>query len=304
MKIVEVPGLNVVPPPKGTSAFACQTPENMPKMHMLCAVVGKRGSGKGVAVTNLIEKLQVIDRLIIVSPSIKSNKVLVDRLQKMIVDQSDLYDNVDDESVLDDIVTKVEKERDDLEAYREKLKSYHRVIKHINAQTPLSSLSDYDLLNSFTEGGFQPPKHKWNGKVPCIMVWFDDIIGSRLMTGKGARKLSKLCMYHRHLGQFKEGGAVGCSMVFCVQSYKSAQGGLPKSLRNNITLLVLFATKSGKELEEVAEEASGEIAPELFYSVYDHAIQKQHDFLMIDLHKKPSHPSGFRRNFSEFIVAE
>ena len=53
-------GLDIVPPSK-SSAFACHTPPLMPQMHMLCAVIGKRGSGKGAAVTNLLEKLQVVD---------------------------------------------------------------------------------------------------------------------------------------------------------------------------------------------------------------------------------------------------
>ena len=30
--------------------------------------------------------------------------------------------------------------------------------------------------------------------------------------------------------------------------------------------------------------------------------REKHDFLFVDLHPKPNHPSGFRRNFDEFIV--
>ena len=232
MQHVKYNNLEIVPP-KNSSAFACETPPLMPKMHMLCAVVGKRGSGKSVAVTNLLEKLKVVDRLIIVSPSIQSNKALTDRLKGMIVDQTDLYSDVDDVGVLDDIVRKIEKERDDLEEYNEKMKKYKKLMKAINSQNPLFRLTDDDLLNAYDGSGFEPPTHRWNGEKPCICAWFDDIICSGIMTGKGAKKLAKMCMYHRHLGQLKEGGAIGCSMVFCVQSYKSAQGGLSKALRNN-----------------------------------------------------------------------
>ena len=42
MKSVAVKGLDIVPPSK-SSAFACHTPPLMPQMHMLCAVIGKRG---------------------------------------------------------------------------------------------------------------------------------------------------------------------------------------------------------------------------------------------------------------------
>ena len=66
--------------------------------------------------------------------------------------------------------------------------------------------------------------------------------------------------------------------------------------------MLLFKTKSGKELQEIAEEVSGEIDERTFSQVYGQAMQEPHDFLMIDLHKKENHPSMFRRNFDEFII--
>ena len=303
MKRLVVKGLDVVPP-KNSSAFACETPPMMPKMHMLCAVIGKRGSGKSVAITNLLEKLQVVDRLFIVSPSINSNRALVDRLQNMIVDKTDLYSDVDDITILDDIVKKLEKERDDLELYREKLKRYNRLMAGINSQNPLFHLSDEDLLSAYDGGRFGKPKHRWGGRVPCCCVFYDDVLGSNIMSGRGGKRLAKLCMYHRHLAPFAKGDAVGLSMIFAMQSYKSNAGGLSKTIRNNLTLILLFSTKSRKELAEVAEEASGEVDEQTFYEVYNAAIQKPHDFLMIDLHPKKEHPSAFRRNFSEFLVPQ
>jgi hypothetical protein len=41
-------------------------------------------------------------------------------------------------------------------------------------------------------------------------------------------------------------GAVGCSMLFNVQSFKTNVGGLPKALRNNLTLMILFKTTSAR----------------------------------------------------------
>ena len=55
------------------------------------------------------------------------------------------------------------------------------------------------------------------------MVWFDDVFGSDIMGGRGALKLSQICIKHRHLGPLKEGGAIGASLIFNVQAYKSAQ---------------------------------------------------------------------------------
>ena len=66
----------------------------------------------------------------------------------------------------------------------------------------------------------------------------------------------------------------------------------------------MFSLKDKKQLDEIAQECSGEFSPETFMKVYDKAVQDKHDFLFVDLHFKPNHPSGFRRNFDEFIVPQ
>ena len=68
-----------IKPPSG-SAFGCETPPAMPKLHQACLVVGPRGSGKSTATVNLIERLP-FDRIFVISPSMKSNKELMDRLK-------------------------------------------------------------------------------------------------------------------------------------------------------------------------------------------------------------------------------
>ena len=87
-----------------------------------------------------------------------------------------------------------------------------------------------------------------------------------------------------------------------VQSYKTQVGGLPKTIRGNATLLILFRTKSCRELDDIAEELACEIEKDKFLAVFEHAIQEPHDFLMVDLFPKQNHPSIFRRCFDQFIL--
>ena len=134
MKTVKVPGLDIKIPPG--SAFKIETPMNLPKMHLLAAVVAPRGYGKGVITTNLIEQLKVVDRLILVSPSAASNKALNDRLERILA-KEDMFDNPNDISVLDRIVGIVEKERDDYEEYWEKRRKYELLMKNLDSDTPL-----------------------------------------------------------------------------------------------------------------------------------------------------------------------
>jgi hypothetical protein len=213
----------------------------------------------------------------------------------------DMYSDVNNVGILAEIVAKIESERDDYEDYHRKLKKWHAAQRKVHSSTPLFQLPDEDLL-TFSEG---KPTHRWNGRVPCIVVYFDDIIGSQLMLGKGAREIGRLCLFHRHLGGFtdpKMPGAVGCSMLFNVQSWKTSVGGLPKALRNNLTLMLLFKTTSAKELADIAESVDGEITAETFMALCRVAWQKPHDFLMVDHHPRESHPSGFRRNFDTFLI--
>ena len=176
-------------------------------------------------------------------------------------------------------------------------------MKKLDSDTPLFQIPPEVLMASFDGKGFKPPEHRWNGRRPVIMVWFDDVFGSDIMGGRGARKLSQICIKHRHLGPLKEGGAIGASLIFNVQAYKSAQNSIPKALRGNLTLLLLGKTKSERELLEIAEEFGSEIGVTQFLELYRQATDEPHSFLMIDLHPKPEHPSPFRKNLAEFIVS-
>ena len=294
---VKVNGLEIAVP-KG-SAFAIETPPMMPKAHFLCAVIAPRGYGKGLITTALIEKMKVIDRLIVVSPSASSNKALLDRLKKILKDD-DIYPDVNNIRVIDDIIAKVDGERDDYEDYLAQKRLYEKMKGKIKHKSPLCRLDVSDIMNPIED--LKPPKHKWGGRLPVICIWLDDIFGSQLMLGNGARKVSELCIKHRHLGQLKEGGAVGASLIFNMQAYKSAQGGLPRALRGNLTLLLVGKMKSEKDLESIAEEVAGEVSNETFYRVFAQAIDRPHAFLMIDMHPKKEHPSQFRRGLDTFIV--
>ena len=54
---MKVQGLEIKAPKD--SAFRFQTPTHLPKLHQNCIFVGARGSGKGVAMANLIRMLVI-----------------------------------------------------------------------------------------------------------------------------------------------------------------------------------------------------------------------------------------------------
>ena len=296
MKEVKIKGLEIKVP--SASPFAYETPANLPKAHQNCLVVAPRGQGKTTFLVNLIERMNY-DRLIICSPSIKSNKDILSRLP---IDECDIFEDPDDITVVDSIKEIIEQERDELEKYLEDKKKYKELMKMLNDDQ--FKIPDDLLMNFYVGGSFEPPTHKWNGRKPCIGVIFDDCMGSMLFT-KGIRKLNALTIYHRHLGQLQKGGAIGASLYFLVQSYKAQNGGLSKCIRGNTTSLAIGRTKSEKEREDIAEECGAEISKETFLKIHDQATRdSKFDFLFIDFHKKDNHPSMFRKNLDTFIVPE
>jgi len=265
-------------------------------MHQVCIAVGKRASGKSTAIINLIERMKY-DYCIAVSPTMNSNKELMDRLK---IEHT--FEDVDDPSVIDQIKDIVKKEAEDLERYKEEVKRYNKLMTDLKD----GKYMDDDLLLQFfsDEGNFIKPTHRWNGEKPRIAVIFDDMLGSGIYSRP--RKLNGLSTYSRHVGQLKEGGAIGVSLFFMIQSFKCQTGGLNKVIRNQCTTMLLFKTKDRQEMKDVAESVSGEIGEDVFNKVYDTSIGdgSNYPFLFIDLHKKKEHPSMFRRRLDEFIIPD
>jgi hypothetical protein len=68
--------------------------------------------------------------------------------------------------------------------------------------------------------------------------------------------------------------------------------------------MALWRTKNSQELYLICKEMSGEVSPEKFLEVYDYIMSDEEDrhvFMFIDLHRKPEHPSMFRKNYTEFF---
>jgi hypothetical protein len=260
MKTSKVKGLDIIPPKSESGLY--ETDTFMPKMHQVCIAVGKRASGKSTAIVNLIERLK-FHYCIAVSPTMNSNKELMDRLK---IEHT--FEDVDDPSVIDKIKDIVKKEAEDLERYKDELKRYNKLMKDLKE----GKYMDDDLLLRFfgDEGDFIKPEHRWNGEKPRIAVIFDDMLGSGIYSRP--RKLNGLSTYSRHIGQLKEGGAIGVSLFFMIQSFKCQTGGLNKVIRNQCTSMLLFKTKDKQEMKDVAESVSGEIDEQLFNKVYDTAI--------------------------------
>ena len=128
-------------------------------------------------------------------------------------------------------------------------------------------------------------------------VLIDDCQGSSLFRPNG--RFMKFCIAHRHWGR-----GLGISIFMACQNYTSP-ASCPRAVRGNLTHCMLFRNKDMNTIKQVAAEFGGEIDEETFMKVYEEATRDSpHDFLFIDLAKKDSHPSMFRKNFNTFIIPD
>ena len=296
LSTVNIKGMEIVPPKETSGAY--ETSPDMPKMHVVMVVNSKRGGGKTTCVVNLIEKMGY-DYTIAVSPTMNSNKELMSR-----INIEHVFEDPDDITCIDKIKEIVNEEALDLERYRHELKEYNKLMRSIKDGNRV----DDDLMLKFFEANtygmndFIKPKHRWGGRKPRIAVIFDDMLGSGIYSKP--RKINGLATYSRHLGGLKDGGSIGVSLFFLIQSFKCQTGGLNKVIRNQCTQMIMFRSKDLKEIDDIADSCGGEISKDQFMQVYDYAIGdgSNYPFLFIDLHKKPEQPSMFRRRFDEYII--
>ena len=282
----------------GTKPFAIHTPSEHIQLHSVCVILGKRGSGKSFFASNLMHWLD-FNRICIISPTYESNYAQFRRLG---VAEDDIF-NPDDPHVVQKIIDIVNAERDDLLEYRQKLamlKELKEIIKN-----PWDLSENYHLFSEFIglDGNWIEPEHKWGGRKPKIAVMVDDAQSTAIFRN---RRFLNLVTRSRHIGSMPgDEASIGISMFICCQNYTATGGGLPKVVRGNLTHFAMFRNKNRDELNLVAKEMSGEVSPEKFLEVYDYIMSDEEDkhvFMFVDLHRKPNHPSMFRKSYTSFVV--
>jgi hypothetical protein len=300
MKTVKVKGQEIQVPQ--TSAFAINTGPMLMKAHQNMIVLGKRGSGKSVAITNYLRMLREdkkLDRIFVISPTFQSNRVIMEKLG---IDEEDVFDPATGTEAVEKVIAAIEKERDDYEDYLTSLERYKLLLKDLNSVKFVEMVDPQLMLEFFDTNSnkFTKPEPKYKHKGPPICALFvDDCQSTPLFR---AAKFLNFITRHRHIGPLEGGGALGVSVFIALQNFSSTSGGCPRAVRNNATSVLTFGLKDKKELGQVYESVAGEIEEEKFMKAFEYATSEPHNFLCIDLHPKKEHPSMFRKNFNEFII--
>jgi hypothetical protein len=286
MKLKVLNRYEIETPSTGKHAFAYETPKHEIRLHTLAGFIGTRGGGKTLAIMNKIRHLReqdLCDRLIILSPTYHSNKGLFDLVPHK---EEDVFIEPVRES-LHKIIAAVEAEGEEWNQDLEELRQWKKHVKRREAHK-------HDIFNPLYEADPERPRSKYGHK-PVIHVVMDDLQGTPVFSMSPKSPLANMLLRHRHLGK-----GLGASVWLACQTFKS-QGGLPRAIRQNLTLLALFKTRDEKALAEICQEVASDIEPETFMAAYRFAVEEPHSFLLVDFSPK-TEQHRFRKRFDTLIL--
>jgi len=271
---------------KITQAKPRKVPEGLPRLSFLGSIVGSRNSGKTNAFINLIklyDTTKSFDKIYLFSPTYHNDP------KYQLLDNDDkhykfkVYDTYND-TLMKEVLEEIKYEIEDYKKYEKQIKLYKKFLRVKN----LDSLTAEELFE-LNMNDFEEPTTDYKYGMPTSLIIFDDLVGNKdLYRADSKGLLNSFIILHRHLLT---------SVLFVAQIWANA---VPRQIRNNLSLLMLFRNKNNKMKEEIGVEMSSIIKVEDFIKLWNFATEPDYSFFMIDFDAKdPKY--RFRRNFNELI---
>jgi hypothetical protein len=284
--------LNITVPdlPRNTPPYASRaTPADMPKLHWLGACIGGRNSGKTTSVLKFLKMYigsKSYDRIFWISPTASREDKVRDfqtYSEKHKV-QMDIYDDYSD-VLMQEIIDWIRDQIDEYKDYLQKLEIWKKFVRAHSVDE-----MSYDELIELEKMDFREPTTDYKNGYPSFCIAIDDSAGRRDVFNPSCKGvMSNFAILHRHLS---------CSLIFLMQIVAN---GVPRGIRSNISLWMLFGTKSATLKKAVAEELAFRVDANTLIRAWELATKdKPHDFLMMN-YDHPTLQGMFRKNFDQEI---
>lgn len=211
------------------------TPEGMPKLNFLAVLYGAMGSGKSVALYNIIDMYDATksyDRIIWYSPTMSRDVNGMDYLQRPHNFELIYHDRFDQA----EFIAHLDEMKADIDGYREykrKLQIWNKLIQNDFNVDKMK----FDELLTLEEMNWEKPTTEFKNGFPSFAVIFDDCICERVFSQNIKNPVSKFFTTHRQHS---------CCVFFTSQVH---QQGVPRQIRGVVSLWMLFRCKS-KELQD------------------------------------------------------
>ena len=292
--------------PQSGVSNAYLTPQDAITQPCLMYVSAVRNSGKSYAVSKMMrqsKKHHTFDRVFIITPTWLSNKSYFSDIVNVV----DVFEPTKD--AIDKVLTCVDEERDLWDRFVVEKKRYKEYIALLKSGR---ELNESQILHYFELGyldeDFKPPT--WIYKVerpPQSAVILDDVLGSKALSQSGS--LTRLASLNRHLSPLAQEfvqsdgsrrSACGLAVIILSQTYRMPQG-ISRTLRENVTHLMLFKNKQERQLKTIKEELGSALDEDKFTIAYELATEKKFGFLIADFNPKEPHMT-FRKGLDTYIV--
>lgn len=277
-----------------TSHYAIRQP-------CLMYVSAVRNSGKSFAVSKVVTQAQkehTFDRIYMITPTFLSNKSYFGKF----IDEEDVFEPTKD--AIQNVIDSVEQDRDEYEDFMRKKRLYNEFVTILKSKR---ELTDTEIFK-FQELGFldeHMDKPKWKYKFerpPQSLVILDDILSSPAILQSSG--LTRIATLNRHIAPLSQPdnsrSACGLAVIIISQTYSMPQG-VSRTLRENITHLLLFKNKQEKQMSKIREELGSAVDENKFMTAYNHATKEKYGNLLVDF--APRCPTlTFRKNLNELII--
>jgi len=281
-----------------TSHYAIRQP-------CLMYVSAVRNSGKSFCVSKMVSQAQkekTFDRIYMITPTFQSNKSYFGKM----IDEDDVFEPTKDS--IQKVIERVDGERDEFEDYLRKEKLYKEFIQILKSKREFSDgeIMKFEELG-FLDDEFDRPKWKYgdnNVRPPQSLLILDDVLSSpALLQSSGITRVSSL---NRHVSPLQEPhsgrSACGLAVILISQTYTMPQG-VSRTLRENITHLLIFKNKQEKQMSKIREELGSAVDEDKFMTAYNMATKERYGNLLVDFN--PRCPTmTFRKNLNELLIFE
>tara|TARA_R100001079_G_scaffold72690_2_gene38652 strand:- start:1395 stop:2339 length:945 start_codon:yes stop_codon:yes gene_type:complete len=279
-----------------TSHYAIRQP-------CLMYVSAVRNSGKSFCVSKMVSQAQkekTFDRIYMITPTFQSNKSYFGKM----IYEDDVFEPTKDS--IQKVIEKVDEERDEFEDYLRKEKLYKEFIQILKSKREFSDgeIMKFEELG-FLDDEFDKPKWKYdNVRPPQSLLILDDVLSSpALLQSSGITRIGSL---NRHISPLQEPhsgrSACGLAVILISQTYTMPQG-VSRTLRENITHLLIFKNKQEKQMSKIREELGSAVDEDKFMTAYNMATKEKYGNLLVDFN--PRCPTmTFRKNLNELLIFE
>jgi thymidylate kinase len=256
------------------------TKDDFVKMPMTACIQGARGSGKTVACVQWVRHMEqegYITKTYLISPTAETNPIFKNLRT---LDEDDVCsDPAQFQHALNEVLVSV---KEDMKEYKQYI-YYKKIMEKHSRGSPLS-ITEEALMERLQLA------HLPEVKKPQELLILDDVQGTDVFSSKRNDLMVHITIKHRH---------IPLSVIFLVQTFH----GLPRPIRLNCTIYIVFSTSDEKQLEQIYQHFGNLVPREQFLEMYKYATSKPHGFLMIDTDPKKAE-YRFRSGFNELLSIE